>query len=251
MVKRNLLWFLIIFSAGLTFSANKKQDQAKISKGQLLDAPKIVRSETATLRAKAVTSTIFEDDFETGGTLWSLSGSWAIGSPTSGPNSGHNSINLVATNLSGDYNNNEDSWLISSNITLPSIKGPDSNITLNFWEWFRTESGYDYGKVKISSDGGKNWVTLDSRDGRSDWRKTIIDLSSYAGRTVKIAFHFTSDGSVTYAGWYIDDIQIVLEQPEPLSATIVSLNHQNFPFIYMNVAVDTFGVGFPNLIKSI
>jgi len=28
---------------------------------------------------------------------------------------------------------------------------------------------------------------------------------------------------------------------------MVSLNHQNFPFIYMNVAVDTFDVGFPDL----
>ncbi|MCK4359365.1 MAG: choice-of-anchor J domain-containing protein, partial [Candidatus Cloacimonetes bacterium] len=188
----------------------------------------------------------FEEDFESGVGLWTTSGSWEIGAPTSGPNSGYESTNCAATNLNGSYSNYADDWLISTTISL----GTATEIKLYFWEWFSIESGYDYGRVKISTDGGSIWTEVSSRSGSSNWRETMIDLTTYQNESIQLAFHFTSDYSVTYSGWYIDDICVELEEPEPLTATMISLNSQNFPFIYMNVAVDTFGVGFPDLEQS-
>ncbi len=49
------------------------------------------------------------------------------------------------------------------------------------------------------------------------------------------------------------DEALLLRAPkasEPLTATLKSLDSQNFPFIYMNVAVDTFGQGFPGLQRA-
>jgi pimeloyl-ACP methyl ester carboxylesterase len=117
-------------------------------------------------------------------------------------------------------------------------------------EWFQTESGYDYGYIRISTDGGNTWSTLSSRDGSSGWRQYQVDVTQYANRQVRLGFQFTSDVAITYLGWYIDNVQIVRNDPEPLSGTLTSLNSQNFPFIYMNVAVDTFGVGLPSLTAS-
>ncbi len=250
MSKKNLFILLVVLLMGLPSVVCAREDTPTIEKGQLLPVPQIVRSNIATKLAKGPTSTVFEEDFETGGTSWSTSGSWAVGSPTSGPYNGHNSTDCAATNLSGDYPNYADDWLISPSISLPALTHPSSRLTLNFWEWFEIESGYDHGKVKVSTDGGTTWTELDDRSGSSDWRETLIDLSSYAGQTIKLGFYFTSDYSVRYAGWYVDDVEILLEEPQPLRATLVSLNHQNFPFIYMNVAVDTFGVGFPDLTQS-
>ena len=250
MFKERTLTLMGILLVALAPIIYAQQDKPAIQKGQLLPAPQIIRSTTAEKLAGGPTSTIFEEDFETGGTAWSVSGSWSIGSPTSGLYNGHNSAGCAATNLSGDYSNYADDWLISPSISLPEFTYPSSRLTLSFWEWFEIESGYDHGKVKVSTDGGTNWTELDDRSGSNNWRQTLIDLSSYAGRTIKLGFHFASDGSVTYSGWYVDDVQIILQEPQPLRATLVSLSHQNFPFIYMNVAVDTFGVGFPELVQS-
>jgi hypothetical protein len=248
MKKRNIVFIvtlLTVFICSIGFA--EQQDEPKIEKGQLLQAPKIVRSSNILDRIKNAKSvTIFEEDFESGLGLWATSGSWGIGAPTSGPNSGHESTNCVATNLNGDYSNYADDWLISPSVSL----GTATEIKLYFWEWFSIESGYDYGRVKISTDGGSNWTEVSNRCGSSNWRETMIDLTAYQNESIQLAFHFTSDYSVTYSGWYIDDICIELEEPEPLTATMISLNSQNFPFIYMNVAVDTFGVGFPDLEQS-
>lgn len=40
------------------------------------------------------------------------------------------------------------------------------------------------------------------------------------------------------------------QEPKPLDATLVSLNPQNFPFVYMNVAVNSFGQGISDLTQS-
>lgn len=43
------------------------------------------------------------------------------------------------------------------------------------------------------------------------------DLSSYAGSTVRLRFHFTSDANVNFAGWYIDDAAVELD---PITVTL-------------------------------
>ena len=241
--------FVLLLSLVVSF-AYAQQDKPSIPKGQLIPTPQIVRSARVVQLHEATASSVFEENFETGATSWSISRSWAIGAPTSGPNSGHASTNCAATNLTGNYPNDASDWLISPLISLPILTHPSAQMKLYFWEWFQMESEYDYGRVKISTNGGVSWTELSSRSGSSDWRQTTVDISSYADQTVKLGFHFTSDGSSAYSGWYVNNIQIILEEPEALEATLVGLNHQKFPFIYMNVAVDTFGVGFPGLAQS-
>jgi hypothetical protein len=43
---------------------------------------------------------------------------------------------------------------------------------------------------------------------------------------------------------------ILLAGSLPLDAAMISLDHQNFPFIYLNVAVDRYGEGISTLVKS-
>src|SRR5262249_9473495 len=52
--------------------------------------------------------------------------------------------------------------------------------------------------------GSKAWV-----GGRlGDFEQVVVDLSSYAGKTVTIRFHFSSDASGRSQGWYIDDVAV-------------------------------------------
>jgi hypothetical protein len=243
------------FLAGLVFifltfpALSQQQNGLAHPKGQLLPYPEIKKSKLFTDKfLMTKTSPLFFEDFETGAPAWSKGGSWQVGAPTSGPNSGYGSANCAATNLSGNYPPNANDLLISPGITLPSVA---DFITLSFYEWFELESGYDYGKVNISIDNGATWDQLESRTGgQTSWKETNIDLTSYKGKTVKIAFQLTSDISINYNGWYVDDIDIESSTPAPLEAKMMSLNSQNFPLIYMNVAVKANGVGISTLTQS-
>ncbi len=241
-IKYRLEYFLaLIILFFVTDIINAQKDEIKnLTKGLLLPAKEYNRS--GKIKSKELT-VIFEENFENGGNSWNMNGSWEIGAPLSGPGSGHLSTNCAATNLNGSYTNYADDWLISSLINLPSLTNSQAEYKLYFWNWYALESGYDYGYIKVSSDGGINWTTLHTINGSSDWVESVIDLTIYEGQTIKIAFNLASDVSITYEGWYIDDIRIESEEPQFLTATITNLNSQNFPFIYMNVAVDTSGTG--------
>ncbi|MDI6916257.1 MAG: CARDB domain-containing protein [Thermoplasmatales archaeon] len=140
---------------------------------------------------------------------------WEIGKPTAGigPGGAHSIPNCTATKLAGNYKNNEDDWLVSPNITLPA----DSlSIKLSFWHWYEIEKDYDYGYVKIKPTNGTVWKTVGTYTGNyKNWHKTTIDITDYKGKTVNIAFHFTSDGWFSYKGWYVDDVEIVRNYLSP------------------------------------
>ncbi|MEW6070672.1 MAG: choice-of-anchor J domain-containing protein, partial [Candidatus Thermoplasmatota archaeon] len=133
---------------------------------------------------------------------------WEIGTPTPGigPGNAHSAPNCSATKLAGNYQNYEDAWLISPEITLPSDA---VFIELSFWHWYEIEKNYDFGKVKIKIAGTTTWDTLATYTGYYErWHETKIDISGYRGKKVNTAFHFTSDWVFTYKGWYVDDVKI-------------------------------------------
>jgi hypothetical protein len=98
--------------------------------------------------------------------------------------------------------------------------------------FYDTESGYDGGNVKVSTDGGSTWQLVTPDDGYDDilgsssyvaacvpgeevftghasqFVYDCFDLSAYDGENVMIGFFFGSDESVSYRGWYIDTIRI-------------------------------------------
>ncbi|MGE5458612.1 MAG: choice-of-anchor J domain-containing protein, partial [Methanococcaceae archaeon] len=230
---KNLI--LIFLGVSLSFSILAQQPAAP--KGKLKPFPKIEHKNRTESKGFAATkSSDFAEDFETGATTWSIGGLWQVGQPTSGPMGAYSNLNCAATNLSGNYNNYVNDWLISPAISLPSDV---TYISLKFFEWFELESDYDYGIVKISEDNGVTWNQIDIRTGFSEWRETIIDITAYKGKNVLFAFNLTSDGSVTYSGWYIDAISIESDGVIGPDASIMSFNSQNFPQIYMNISVNT------------
>lgn len=221
-----------------------------LSKGSALPAPQVVYS-LQLLQSIAGGTIVYSETFE-GTTTWTRTGSWAIGTPTSvGPSTAHGGSKCAATNLSGSYGPSAKDSLISPVITLPTLGGATETLTLDFYEYFKFESGYDYGKIYVSTNGGSSWSLLDSRTGSQlSWSQKVIDISSYAGRSVRFCFLLTSDGSTQYEGWYVDDITVTRTTPAPLSATMLSINSQQFPAIYMNIAVNVNGVGYAGLTLS-
>jgi hypothetical protein len=118
--------------------------------------------------------------------------------------------------FSGGSNANED-WLITSTIDLSSL----STVTLNFQSVVRYDgpslevyASSDYSGGEPTSDG--NWtelsVTLDTDSSSwSSWTDSgNIDLSSYAGGNVHIAFKYVSTSSAS-ATYEIDNVLLTGE----------------------------------------
>ncbi len=123
--------------------------------------------------------------------------------------------------------------------------------TLSFWQKINSEDGWDGGVVEISTNGGASWTDLGSKmingkyngsigtgsalAGRaaftgliSNFTKTDINLSSYAGQAVNIRFRFASDDNTAPAGggWFVDDIKIFSEPAVFIKSNLFNSTNQ-------------------------
>jgi uncharacterized repeat protein (TIGR01451 family) len=169
----------------------------------------------------AVYSSSFEID--NGGLVSSGVTSWAWGTITSGPGAAHSGSKGWATNLAGNYNNNENGFIYLPSLDLSGFAGQTP--ALSWWQWLDNEARYDFASIEASDDGGLSWQTVYGLvSGRVDvaWKSYYLTLDpSYAVDDLRLRFRFTSDGSVTYAGWYIDDLVVGAGQCLPQSGSLL------------------------------
>lgn len=172
----------------------------------------------------------YVEDFETSNGGWIASGtssSWAWGAPSASViNTAGSGVNAWVTNITGNYNDNELSYLESPCIDL-SMQTNDP--VIRFLHTFETESCCDEGWVEVSVDGGLSWTKLvdngtaqnwyndltdlwwdgTNNSGVGTWDTTMNVLTGTAGfSAVKVRFVFSSDGSATEEGFGIDKVEI-------------------------------------------
>ncbi len=147
----------------------------------------------------------FFDDFESGTSEWT--GTWGATSSSS-----HSPSTCMTDSPSGDYPN-----YASTTMTLENALDLSESETasLVFWQHYDTESGYDFCKVEVSTNGGGSWTEVASYSGTlSEWTEETIDLGPYVGTDAfKVRFVLTSDGWVQRDGWYVDDVHVFADQP--------------------------------------
>ncbi len=105
--------------------------------------------------------------------------------------------------------------------------------SFSFASRYITQSGVDGAVVEVSTNNGTSWTDLNSKItsgyynatlstgsgnplvGRKAWSgnngsfvKTSVNLSSYAGQSVKLRFRLGSSSTVAGTGWYVDDIVV-------------------------------------------
>ncbi len=165
---------------------------------------------------------IVSADFDTGDNGFTVSGtnpSWQHGIPDSGPNSANSPPNVWGTNLSGNYNSNESSWLTSPTIDLSAYTGQIP--ILSFYQWNDIEHvDFDWGAVEVTRDNGSTWQDASGKIGDIDsWSSKVIVLdSTYAVSNFRFRFYFHSDSSANYAGWYIDDLTLSVTESSVFGA---------------------------------
>jgi hypothetical protein len=146
-------------------------------------------------------NSIFSNNAETDYDLWANTSGW------------HRSqLRTLSGNWSwycGDESSQEYPDNHTATLETPSITINSPDASLRFKEYVDTESRYDFCYVKISPDGGINWIDLRTRvDGLHSARDVVLSLNNYVPGTFKIRFYFKSDSSEVEEGWYIDNVQI-------------------------------------------
>jgi len=141
---------------------------------------------------------IFSDDFEGAFTQWTTTGQWDLTTSQS-----HSTSTSLTDTPLGEYSNETiTSATMATGVALPA------GGTLTFWHRYDIESGWDYGYVQVSLDGG-GWNTLASYTGlQNNWTEVEIDLADHSGTSVRVRFMLDTDYSITEDGWYVDDVMI-------------------------------------------
>jgi hypothetical protein len=95
------------------------------------------------------------------------------------------------------------------NESLTMVTGvalPPGGATLSFDTNQDTEQDFDFANVDISADG-VNFTTVASFSGVFVGTR-FIDISGYAGQTIKVRFRMTSDLVMSAPGWFVENIRV-------------------------------------------
>ncbi len=152
---------------------------------------------------------------------WSTESQWAWGEPQGmdgDPSAGFTGSNVYGYNLAGDYTND----MTETNLTsLPVNCANFSSVEIRFMRWLGVESAsYDHATFQVSPDNAV-WTTIWDHNGESftdpDWQAMTYDISGVADGEPTVYLRWvmgTTDTSVTYCGWNIDDVEIWAEANE-------------------------------------
>jgi subtilisin-like proprotein convertase family protein len=162
---------------------------------------------------------------------WTTAGGWAYGKPTGegshgqDPTTGYTGDNLYGYNLAGDYTDD----LGEESLKSPAIDCSDAvQVRMNFRRWLGVEGDASDGASIQASSDGSTWTTVWSNPSHllseSSWSLITVDLSSVADRQGEVHVRWVmgpTDGTITYHGWNIDDIEITgVDAPPVIYLTV-------------------------------
>ncbi|MBN1295369.1 hypothetical protein JXA80_01225, partial [bacterium] len=151
---------------------------------------------------------------------WTYEGQWAWGVPqgiSGDPSSGYTGDNVIGYNLAGSYPNN----LPQTHCTSTSFDcSGASQVYLSFWKWLGIESAtWDHASVSVSGNNGSTWTQIWDHTGGStspsSWSYEEYDISAIAAGQSQVMVRWTmgtTDTSVVYCGWNIDDVLVAYTQ---------------------------------------
>jgi len=105
--------------------------------------------------------------------------------------------------------------------------------TLNYQVWFNIEAQWDYAYLQVSTNDGRTWDILETPNtspenpvgnsygpgytGESQgWINESVDLTTYAGREVRLRFQYVTDDAISSDGLCLREIFLLESGPDPL-----------------------------------
>ncbi|MFG2073182.1 immune inhibitor A domain-containing protein [Nonomuraea maritima] len=137
------------------------------------------------------------------------------------------------------WSNLDQEW---GNVSLTREVAVPAGDDLKFWMWnnYQIEQDWDFGFVEVSTDGGETWTQQKLRDETGAevttaddyadpngnlatfgfkkygitgstggaWRHDYVDLTPYAGKTIKLRLTYDTDAAYQERGWHVDDFEL-------------------------------------------
>jgi murein DD-endopeptidase MepM/ murein hydrolase activator NlpD len=168
--------------------------------------------DTASLPSAATRSVPYSENFDASAGDWVSTGLWRRGSVNYG---GRGASNLFVFNNGQNY---ADANWKAGDLTSPPIAIPSSGTHyLRFIYYAGVEDGYrhwDQRLVQVSTNGGPftdlHQLSDDKQEGQVWLNSGPISLAQFAGKTIRLRFHFDAidEDYNSGIGWAIDDITI-------------------------------------------
>ena len=146
---------------------------------------------------------------------WTTEGLWQWGVPqgnSGDPTSGYTGDNVYGYNLAGAYTNSmSETYLTTSAIDCTDLE----NVEVRFMRWLGIESStWDKASFRVSNNG-TSWTTIWEHSSSTftdpDWHAMTYNISAIADDQPTVYLRWvmgTTDYSVVYCGWNIDDVEI-------------------------------------------
>jgi len=97
------------------------------------------------------------------------------------------------------------------------------------WHYMDGYNTWDYGLIKVN--GTTVWGTSALADFQP-WQELTVNLAAYGNMaSVEISFEWYATSTVSYAGWYIDDIYIGNPPSRPVTGERWFLNYDVYRFL--------------------
>lgn len=153
---------------------------------------------------------VLVDDGEGTNPGWTAQGPWALTTETAA-----SPTHSWSDSPGGTYGNN-----ISTALTSPVLDlAAATDVTLSWRQIYDLEDGYDFGHIEISTNGGSNWTEVARYNGEGHtaaWQTESLPLPGLAGSAeARLRFRLSSDVSLTFDGWHLDDIVLSAALPQP------------------------------------
>ncbi|MBN1296988.1 choice-of-anchor J domain-containing protein [bacterium] len=156
---------------------------------------------------------------------WTPEGQWEWGIPqgnSGDPSGGYTGAQVYGYNLAGAYANS----MTETNLTTDAINCSNfTDVEIHFMRWLGIESStYDHAAFTVSNDG-TTWTTIWQHSGATftdpDWQPMTYDISAVADGQATVYLRWvmgTTDGSVEYCGWNLDDVELwaASDNPQPV-----------------------------------
>ncbi len=151
------------------------------------------------LSVPATEEIVYREDFDSGMGDWA--GEWGLATAHY-----HSPPNSLADSPVGNYADYDTVVVeLMTDIDLAGYVGA----RLEFWTKYDIELGFDYIYLDVSSDGGTNWIDLNTFNGEgADWHNFVADIGGFAGQSVRFRFTLESDAGYTVDGMYVDDFTV-------------------------------------------
>lgn len=161
---------------------------------------------------------LFYDDMESGLANWDIQGSDGAGGPALWTLTQHRFKSASNALYYGkldtfDYHTGNPNYGSATSLPIDLTGVREAQLSFHHFLQKESNSGYDNGRVQVSTDGGAIWedvyVASQSTDGLQ-MQKVEINLTPYAGQVIRLRFSFDTLDKLynKNEGWVIDDVSI-------------------------------------------